>query len=172
MLQIPTEKTLFLKTPRLQLEPITAGHATEMAALLSSPSLYAFTGGEPPTASALKKQYVKWEKRVSPDKTELWLNWAARRTTTKQVVGHFQAGVKAKGRIAQIAFVVGKKFQKKGYATEGAKCICAFLEHTFRVTQIESSAHPRNEASLALLTKLGFRQGGLLENGEILHLLL
>jgi hypothetical protein len=92
IVSIPSDERLRIETERLILEPINKAHASEMVAVLSSPELYHFVPQEPPTLSELEVRYQKWESRCSPDKTELWLNWAARRKNDNCLIAHFQAG--------------------------------------------------------------------------------
>ena len=47
-----------IATSRLRLVPLRVEDAEEMAAVLAAPSLYAFTGGEPPSAELLRDRYA------------------------------------------------------------------------------------------------------------------
>src|SRR5882672_11356745 len=68
-----------LATSRLLLEPLTAGHAEALFALLSDAALYTYLPGEPPVSvEALRERYRRLEARRSPDGSELWLNWVGR----------------------------------------------------------------------------------------------
>lgn len=169
-MQIPNDAELTLVTPRLALEPIRLSHAEEFCRLMEHPDLHAFTHGKVPTLGELEERFRVWEKRVSPDKKEIWLNWIARCKKTGEAIAHFQAGVRA-DRSAYVAFVVGKNFQRMGYATEGTKAICKFLHKQFRATQVEASVNPRNEASLGVLAKVGFIYKKISDDGELLHAL-
>ena len=66
-----------LTTDRLVLEPLTRGHAEVMYEVLGDPGLYAYLDdGPPPSLDHLRGVYRQLEARVSPDGSELWLNWA------------------------------------------------------------------------------------------------
>jgi hypothetical protein len=47
-----------IASPRLRLVPLRVDDADEMAAVLAAPSLFAFTGGEPPSADELRDRYA------------------------------------------------------------------------------------------------------------------
>ncbi|HEY1711890.1 MAG TPA: hypothetical protein VGG07_03255, partial [Solirubrobacteraceae bacterium] len=68
-----------LQTARLELEPLTATHAQEMAPVLADERLYTFTGGRPPTLGELRARYARQVKGRSPDGVEGWSNWILRR---------------------------------------------------------------------------------------------
>ena len=69
--------TLF--TADLTLEPLVAGHAEAMFELLSAPDLYRYLDyGPPPSLDHLRGVYEDLEARVSPDGSQLWLNWVIR----------------------------------------------------------------------------------------------
>src|SRR5262245_39496781 len=117
---------LALKTSRLDVIPITRHHAAEMFDILSSPELYVLTGGHSPKdVGELAAQYASWEKHVSPDGTELWLNWVLRLRSEDQLIGHAQAGVSSEH--ADVAWVVGVEWQKRGFATEAVTAVLEFL---------------------------------------------
>ncbi|MBP9708764.1 MAG: GNAT family N-acetyltransferase [Oligoflexales bacterium] len=109
---------LRLETERLLLEPICENHAEDMAALLADPDLHTFVPSNPPTLEKLNSQYKYWESRISPQEDELWLNWVGRLKANGKIVGHFQAGVKTSLE-ANIAYTIGKDFQRQGFATRG-----------------------------------------------------
>lgn len=69
---------LVVEAERLILEPITIDHAERMLNVLNDESLYTFVPQNPHSLETLNKTYGFWEKRKSPDKQELWLNWAAK----------------------------------------------------------------------------------------------
>ena len=65
-----------IRTARLLLEPITAGHAEAMFRVLDDPSLYRYMPSEIPRESAwLRERYARLSLGASPDASELWLNW-------------------------------------------------------------------------------------------------
>ena len=149
--------TLTLETNRLILEPVNEAHAPEMVKLLADPDLHVFVPSNPPTLDKLRSQYKYWESRISPQEDELWLNWIARLKLDGKVVGHFQVGV-AKSLTANIAYTVSKDFQRRGFASEGLAAIFDLLFDKLQAKSIKAWIDTRNEASIALVKKMGMTQ--------------
>jgi len=109
-------------SPRLVLEPLAVWHAEEMAVVLDSPELHRFTGTRPDTPDELRARY---ERLVagSPDELVDWLNWALRVRETGALAGTVQATVShaGSGLVAEVAWVVGVPWQRRGFATEAAR---------------------------------------------------
>ena len=140
----------------LVLEPQIEAHAGELYAVLDDPELYVFTDDKGPARKdALAARLAKLESRRSPDGTERWLNWVVR-TDEGAMVGYVQATVRA-GNVAEIAYVLGRTYWRRGYATAACRMLLAELRDTYRVERAVATLDPQNSASLALLRKLGFR---------------
>lgn len=58
-------------TESIRLRPLRIDDAEAMSAVLADPSLYEFTGGEPPSPDALARQYAVQTRGRSADGTEL-----------------------------------------------------------------------------------------------------
>ncbi len=148
---------LRIETDRLILEPICERHALDMTTLLSDPDLHTFIPSDPPTLEKLKSQYKYWESRISPKEDELWLNWVGRLKSNGRIVGHFQAGVKTSLE-ATIAYMIGKDFQRQGFAFEGLTKVIDLLFEGTRAKSVKAWIDTRNQASINLVKKLGMNQ--------------
>jgi [ribosomal protein S5]-alanine N-acetyltransferase len=147
------------------LEPQSASHASELFAVVSDPSLYEFIDNKPPaTEQAFRKRLQTLESRLSPDGTEQWLNWIVR-NATGDLVGYVQATV-TPDRSAEIAYVLGRAFWQKGYAYAACAAMIGELRSTYGANRITATLDPANQASLALLRKLGL---GLVWADEAAH---
>jgi RimJ/RimL family protein N-acetyltransferase len=157
---------LVLRTSRLDLIPINRGHAAPMFDILSSSELYVFTGAHPPkNVEMLADQYARWENRLSPDGTELWLNWILHLRSENQLIGHVQAGVSSDH--ADVAWVVGVHWQKRGFATEAATEVLEFLRR-LDVRRVRASIHPENISSIKAAQHLGLQPTKDRSNGEVI----
>lgn len=156
MLKPPSDDHLIIRTDRLVLEPIKVTHANEMVTVLSDLQLYDFIPQDPPDLGKLEKTYEVWARRISPDKTELWLNWAARWKDSDKLIGHFQVGYKPDE--ASIAYTVGLNFQRRGFALEALQEIIRFLKESLRCKTIKAWIDTRNKPSIELVKKLGMSQ--------------
>jgi RimJ/RimL family protein N-acetyltransferase len=117
-------------TARLRVEPLTAADADELHPLLDDPALHLFIGGAPLAPQALAARYRRLAVRRSPDGTQVWANWVLRERAGGVAVGTLQATVPAGGPgdgAAEVAWVVGTRWQRRGLATEAARGLVARL---------------------------------------------
>lgn len=154
-----------LVTSRFTLEPITESHAKELCEFFSDPELHRFVPFEAPTIEQQTERCLRWAKRLSPDGTELWLNWAARDKETGSIAAHIQAGMKA-DRVASIGYVVSRAFQRKGCATECLESVFKYLRESLDALEVKAWSDTRNEASHRLAQKLGMIQVELIKDAD------
>lgn len=161
-------------TARLDLVPLAAEHAAEMAAVLDDPELHEFIGGEPLEPTALRARY---ERLVagSGDPDVQWLNWVIRVRADARLVGTVQATVVRYGPgavEAEIAWVVGKAWQGHGFAKEAATALVDHLRDLRsasgpRVTTVVAHVNPDHEASAAVARAAGLHPTHRVEDGEV-----
>ena len=150
------------RTDRLAMLPLQIEYAGEMAEVLSDPSLYTFIGGEPPTVEALQARYRR--QLAGPDREyEQWLNWVVQHDD--ELIGFVQSTLT--GRTAEIAWVIGKPWQGRGYAKEAARGLVTWLQ-VQPVDRIIAHIHPDNLPSAAVATAAGLTRTDQLEDGEYL----
>ncbi len=154
-------------TGRLDLLPLAAEHATEMAGVLSDPALYTFTGGAPPGPAALRARYERWA-AGSPDPAVSWCNWVIRLRDEERLAGTVQATISGAvpDTIAEIAWVVGTPWQGRGIATEAACGLIGWLGH-WPIEAVAAHIHPDNHASAAVAANAGLTPTGRWQDGEI-----
>jgi ribosomal-protein-alanine N-acetyltransferase len=144
-----------LTTDRLVLEPLVAGHAETLYAVLSEPELYRYLDyGPPPSLEHLRAVYEELEARVSPDGSQLWLNWAVR-PHGRPPVGFVQATVG--GADAWVAYVLARESWDRGFATEAVQAMIGHLRSACGVTRFLATTDEGNGRSIRLLRRLGFR---------------
>ncbi|KPH99562.1 GCN5-related N-acetyltransferase [Actinobacteria bacterium OK074] len=153
-----------IRTSRLDLVPLRPEHAEEMAAVLADPALYAFTGGGPRALAALRARYERLT-AGSPDPAVSWCNWVLRtRTGDGRLSGTVQATVVA--GVAEVAWVVGAAWQGRGYATEAARGLVAWLGGR-GVVGVLAHIHPEHHVSAAVAAAVGLAPTDRWEGGEI-----
>ena len=148
------------------LEPLVAGHAEAMFDVLSEPELYRYLDYGPPSSlDHLRGVYEELETRVSPDGSQLWLNWVVRpRGGTP--VGFVQATVS--GADAWVAYVLAREYWGRGYAFHATQAVVDHLRATCGVVRFFATVEAANERSIRLLLRLGFRaatEAEVLEHG-------
>lgn len=128
-----------------------ADDAAEMAALLKDRALYRWTGNEtPPDEAELRRRYVAQVAGPRPPWTDRWLNWIVR--CEGRAVGYVQATVM--GSTAEIAWVIGRAHQGRGYATEAARTMVEALRAE-GIDVFRANIHPHNVASQVVAERLG-----------------
>lgn len=153
-----------LTTGRLVLEPLVAGHAEALFVVLSEPELYAHLDhGPPPSLEHLRGVYEQLEARVSPDGTQLWLNWAIR-PRGGAPIGFVQATVS--GADAWVAYVLARERWGRGFASEAVGAMIDHLRSACGVRRFLATTERRNDRSVRLLRRLGFRAAGEAELRE------
>jgi RimJ/RimL family protein N-acetyltransferase len=139
--------------------------AAEMVDVLSAEALYAYTGGAPPSLGDLRARYAEQVAGRSPDGREEWRNWILRHQPGGQAVGYVQATITDEARRAEIAWVVGLRWQGRGYATEAAQALIGWLDAR-GIQVIQARIHPEHAASAAVARRAGLRPSGVVEDGE------
>ncbi len=161
-----TVRAGIIRTGRLVLLPLLAGHAEEMAAVLSDPALYAFIGGAPATPGELRARY---ERLVagSPDPAASWCNWVVGLRDLSCLAGTVQATVTAgeDGTVAEIAWMTGTPWQGRGIATEAARGLVGWLAAR-GVRTVIAHIHPDHHASAAVATAAGLSATPYVHDGE------
>jgi RimJ/RimL family protein N-acetyltransferase len=150
-----------LRTERLSLEPLRVEHADEMAAVLDDRRLYAFTGGSPSTLDELRQRYEQLATTWSADGHQRWLNWIVRDLSGGDAIGVMQATITVDGDSVdgELAWIVGARHQRRGYAREAAHAMAVWLRaHGART--LVANIHPDHEASIAVARRLGLRADG------------
>ena len=136
------------QTEHLDLEPLVAAHAAELAPALDDDRLHEFIGGTPLSADALTVRYQHLATRCSPDGEQLWGNWVLRLRQTGAAIGTVQATLPARGHgagPAEIAWVVASTAQGRGYAKEAARSLADRLCESG--WSVAAYIHPRHVAS-------------------------
>ena len=143
-------------TKRLVLEPLAAHHADLLFAGLADDRLHEFVN-VPQSAdiASLRERFVRWESRLSPDKSERWLNWAVKRREDGAYIGYVQATVDGTGN-AWLGYVLFVPAWGHGFAREAVRALIKSLPRLYGVTLFAAVVNTRNSRSIRLLRALGF----------------
>ncbi|WP_144018589.1 GNAT family N-acetyltransferase [Demequina sp. NBRC 110051] len=152
----------------LDLEPLHVNHAAEMAQVLAEPSLYRFTGGDPPSLGTLRQRYVRQSRGVSPDGSQVWMNWIIREAQSSRAVGYVQATIPldAAPVAASLAWLIHPEHQGRRFAMRATSLVI----HQLRghgVTEFRASIADGHVASERVAARLGMRRTAELDDGEV-----
>ena len=142
-------------------------HAAELALLLDDAALQEFTGGTPLSGAALAARYARLAARRSPGGDKLWGNWVIRVRATGAAAGTVQATLPAAGPAsgpAEVAWVVARAAQGRGYASEAARSLVTVLRQAGWT--VIAHIHPRHHASQQVARAAGFVPTACIHDGE------
>ena len=148
------------------LRPLRVEDADVMADVLADPALYAFTGGEPPTVSDLRRRYAVQTRGHSSDGSQQWINLIATLDPRARPIGYVQATVPRTAGPTEISWVIGTPWQGQGLATEATRLLLALLAER-GVRHVIAHIHPDHEASKRIAEKVGLAPTGTVVDGEI-----
>ena len=149
---------------KLTLRPLTVEDATVMVNVLADPALYTFTGGEPPTLPELERRYRNHARGESPDGSERWVNQIVE--VDGEPVGYVQATVPLAGGPVEIAWVIGRPWQGRGYARAAAQCLANNLRAD-GMTHLIAHIHPEHTASKRIAFAIGLAPTTTIVDGEV-----
>jgi RimJ/RimL family protein N-acetyltransferase len=155
-------------TERLALEPVLPAHAAELAPLLDDPGLHEFIGGEPLTEAELEARYQRLATRRSADGEHIYGHWVLRIRDTKAAIGWVEATLPAAGPVAgaaEVAWVLSKPGQGKGYAAEAALSLVERLRAGGWA--VVAYVHPEHRASQRVARETGLRPTDAVVDGEV-----
>ncbi len=145
-----------ITTPRLLLSPLQVSDASEMEPVLAAGELYHFTGGSPPSREELERRFAA-QVAGSPNQGETWHNWIIRLLDGGSVVGFVQATITDEA--AEIAWLVGVPWQRRGIATEATTALCDWLRSQ-GVRSVTAHIHPDHAASARVAGAAGLQPTG------------
>lgn len=163
--------------PTLLLRPLTVDDADVMTTVLADPSLYDYTGGEPPTREDLARRYAVQVRGRSGDGSERWINSVVVLGSERQPIGYVQATiplnggsradstVDVEGGPAEIAWVIGRPWQGHGHAGRAARLLLDDLAEQ-GVEAVVAHIHPEHVASQRIATRLGMAPTTVVVDGE------
>lgn len=146
------------------IRPLRVEDSSVMVDVLGSEKLYTHIGGGPPTHEELEARYMRQTVGVSPDGTQEWLNWIVL-VGTSTMVGYVQASRPMNGTTAEIAWVIGVKWQRQGRATPAVRLMLEKLAAR-GVEDITADIHPANKASEGVARRVGMSPTGEVVDGE------
>jgi RimJ/RimL family protein N-acetyltransferase len=147
-----------IRTERLELRPLVADDAEELAELLDDPLVNEWLG---PELADLRERFTRWERRRSPDGSKEWLNWTLRRLDDGGPVGWVQATVS--GPAAEVAYATLPSQRRRGYTAEALHGVADWLD----VASVEAHIEASNDGSAGVARAVGLRPTSELHDGEV-----
>lgn len=149
----------------VHLRPLVVEDADVMSSVLADPTLYAFIGGEPPSVAELERRYTVQTRGRSADGSEEWVNLVVVLLPGGEPIGYVQATIPRNGEPTEIAWVIGRAWQGRGYATCAAQMLVEYLEER-GVRDLIAHIHPDHTASQVIARKIGLHPTDTMVDGE------
>lgn len=149
-----------LETDRLLLRKIVPSDAAALYAIFSDDEVTRYydlpTMTDPADANTMVRRMAARTKHGQA------IRWGIVRKQDRAFVGtcgfHFQAA----GFKAEIGYDLGREYWHQGYMSEALRAMLTYGFETLQLNRIEALVMPGNEASTAVLLRLGFTEEGVL----------
>ncbi len=148
------------------LEDLHSDHAEHLYDILQDDRVYTFIPeNAPKSIKSLKNKFQILEKG-SLKEEELWLNYVIYSLNNSKYIGTLQATVLLKKNSILIAYILDPKVWGKGYAKKALSIMINNLEAKYKNFRFFAYIDSRNERSIRLVKKLGFKCVDYIENAD------
>ena len=135
--------------------------APDLYRIYSDPEVMKYWSTLPLTESAQARELIARIHRLFDDNE--MCEWGVVRRCDDRVIGTFTLfHIDRENRRAEIGFALARDVWGQGYMREGLTAAFDFAFGPLGLMRLEADVDPRNQSSLRLLSKLGFRREGLL----------
>ncbi len=143
-----------LETKRCRLRETTVGDVETFWEIYKEPVITAYTEGLKPTIEAEEK-YIRDYIDNAYHFYEFGV-WTVLSKRNDEILGRAGLSVRDGYELPELGYVIGTKYQRRGYAYEVCKEILQYAADYLGYAQVGALVHKENEASIGLLKKLGF----------------
>jgi [ribosomal protein S5]-alanine N-acetyltransferase len=166
MLDAPTLPTLVAQ--RVKLRWLLQTDVPALFAVFSHPQAMQFWSTPAMTHEAQAKEYLEDIQRCFAAKT--LFQWGIAQLKSDEIIGTCTLHqLDTRNRRAEIGFALNHTHWHQGYGTEAVGRVVQYAFNTLRLHRIEADTDPRNAASIALLTRLGFVAEGHMRERWLTH---
>jgi RimJ/RimL family protein N-acetyltransferase len=148
-----------IRSERLLLRRLAPRDADALAAYRSDPEVARYQSWETPFSLDDARSLIADLAGADLDGPG-WFQWAVERVGEPGIVGDVGVNLLEDGRQAELGYTIAPASQRRGY---GREAIARMVDHLLvdrRLHRVSAECDPRNEASVRLLERLGFRREG------------
>jgi len=149
-----------LRTARLTIRPMRLDDAADLAERRSDPETAAFQAWTPPYPLDRAVALIDDMITLGGPATGEWFQFALERDADGVVVGDVALRLDPDGHNGEVGFTLHRWARGQGYATEASVAVIDYGFPEWNLHRFEATIDPRNAASAAVLTRLGFRHEG------------
>lgn len=143
-----------LETKRCHLRETTVGDVEAFWGLYADPAITKYTEGLYPTLEE-EKTYIRDYIRNVYHFYEFGV-WTILHKRTGEILGRAGLSVRDGYEMPELGYMIGIAYQREGYAFEVCKEILRYAADCLGYEKVGAVVHRKNQASIALLKKLGF----------------
>lgn len=114
------------------------------------------------------RQHLTLEERQRRFHENMPFSFAMRRLSDQQFMGEISLQLNPKNRAAAMGYFTGADYRQQGYTQEGLGLLLQYLFAVVGCNKVMADTGAFNQASIALLKSLGFRQDGCLRQHQLL----
>ena len=151
-----------IETVRLTLRKLTRSDVPDLEKWMPDKSIYTYWGKGPGKTD--KNPSLLFEKEKKPTKS---FHLGIVLKSSGEVIGELWVYLIENNRMAKVAIRFSKDYQGKGYATEALNAITAFCFDNTELQRLWTDVDVRNEASVRLLEKCGYKREGMIRQGKM-----
>lgn len=149
-----------LQARRIRLRRFRADDLPALIAYRSDPEVARYQSWSQLNEASARAFLAELDKS-EPGARGVWFQFAVALKTTDQLIGDCALLVRADDtRQAEIGYTFARQFQGQGYASEAVGRLLDYLFRTLQVHRVTAQVDCRNERSIALLERMGFRREG------------
>ena len=157
-----------LESPRLHLRPLASGDAQSYLDIFSDAEAMQFWTGEPidsiDEARELLDRDLEWVKSGAA------LCWGIALPESDRLIGKISLYLFSRqNRRAEIGYILDRSYWGRRLMSEALAAVLDFAIIELRLHRIEADVDPDHAASLALLSKFGFRHEGVFRDRWRVH---
>jgi RimJ/RimL family protein N-acetyltransferase len=147
-----------LISPRLHIRKLTVDDSYPMFAYRSDPDVIRYQNWDVRRMEEITS-FIEEQSIIEPNIPGTWFQLAITLKDDKKLIGdcglHFPADLPQQ---TEIGISLSPLYQKMGYATEALNIVLTYLFGTLGKHRVYGSADGRNQASMALMERIGMRR--------------
>jgi ribosomal-protein-alanine N-acetyltransferase len=149
-----------IETERLCLRKYEDRDLADILAYSSDADFWLARNLDWPVSEEGVKDYWEAQREVDPRADPEWLSLVIELKAEEKAIGHVGIGVRKTGehRQGMIGWLLGRKYQGQGYATEAARALVTVGFEQLGLHRITARTHTENRRSWYLMERLGMRR--------------